>query len=53
MDMFLSEQVTEWGPYTYRVIRQKGNISDEEEGQERIRFAERRIFKYRPGRSNV
>ena len=49
MDVFVSEQVTEWGPYTYKVIRQREEISDEDEGKERIRFAMRGTYRYIPG----
>ena len=49
MDIFVSEQVTEWGPYTYKVVRQREEISDEDEGKERIRFAMRGTYRYVPG----
>ena len=48
-EIFVSEQVTEWGPYTYKVIRQREEISDEDEGKERIRFAMRGTYRYIPG----
>ena len=51
--VFVSEQVTEWGPYTYKVIRQREEISDEDEGKERIRFAMRGTYRYIPGLDNV
>ena len=47
--VIVSEQVTEWGPYTYKVIRQREEISDEDEGKERIRFAMRGTYRYIPG----
>ena len=47
--VFVSDQVTEWGPYTYKVIRQREEISDEDEGKERIRFAMRGTYRYIPG----
>ena len=51
--IIVSEQVTEWGPYTYKVIRQREEISDEDEGKERIRFAMRGTYRYIPGLDNV
>ncbi len=46
-------QVTSWGPYTYRVFKRKLDVSTEADGQETIRYGQRKVFRFEPRLSCV